>query len=55
MNVEVESSDTIEALKEKIYQLDNIFLPETQKLIFNGTILEDGRTLADYNMEIQLN
>lgn len=51
MNVEVESSDTIEALKGKIYQLDNIFLPETQKLIFNGTILEDGRTLADYNIQ----
>ena len=51
MNVEVESSDTIEALKGKIYQLDSAFLPETQKLIFNGTILEDGRTLADYNIQ----
>ena len=29
--LEVESSDTIEAVKGKIYSLDNTYLPEKQK------------------------
>lgn len=49
--VEVESSDTIEAVKEKIYQIDNTFLPEKQSLIFNGQEMENGRTLDDYNVQ----
>lgn len=49
--VEVESSDTIEAVKQKIYEIDNNFLPENQRLIFSGTKMEDGRTLADYNVQ----
>lgn len=51
ISVEVESSDTIEALKEKIYQIDNTFLPEQQRLIFEGKEIENGRTLADYNVQ----
>lgn len=51
MTVEVESSDTIEALKQKIYEIDNTFLPENQMLIFAGKQLEDGRTLADCNIQ----
>lgn len=49
--LEVESSDTIEAVKEKIYQVDNTFLTEKQKLFFNQREMEDGRTLADYNVQ----
>lgn len=49
--LEVETSDTIEALKEKVYQFDNTFLPEYQRLFFKGGILEDGRTLGDYNIK----
>ena len=49
--VEVESSDTIEAVKQKIYEIDNNFLPENQRLIFSGTKMGDGRTLADYNVQ----
>lgn len=49
--VEVESSDTIEALKEKIYQKDNKILPENQELVFDGKKMENGRTLSDYNIQ----
>ena len=52
LNLEVESSDTIEAVKNKIYQIDNNFLVAKQKLIFDGKILQDGRTLADYNIVV---
>ena len=51
LTLEVESSDTIEAVKAKIYSLDNTLLPENQILFFDGTELEDGRTLADYNVK----
>lgn len=51
LTLEVESSDTIEAVKAKIYSLDNTLLPENQILFFDGTELEDGRTLADYNIQ----
>ncbi len=51
IKIEVESSDTIEAVKEKIYQIDNTYLTEFQKLIFDGKEMEDGRTLADYNVQ----
>lgn len=49
-SLEVESSDTIEAVKEKIYQEKNIEVKK-QRLIFGGKELEEGRTLADYNIE----
>jgi len=47
LTLEVESSDTIEAVKQKI-QLQDGTLPEKQKLFLEGTLLEDGRTLGDY-------
>jgi len=53
ITIEVESTDTIEAVKVKIYEGfkekgNEEFLPELQRLVFNSTNLEDGRTLADY-------
>lgn len=52
MNLEVESSDTIEAVKQKIYEKDNSLLIENQKLTFGNRDLEEGRTLADYNIQV---
>lgn len=50
ITLDVDSSETVEACKQQVQDKEGI-PPDQQRLVFKGMVMEDGMTLADYNVQ----
>lgn len=50
LTIEVEPSDSVESLRAKIQSAEGVS-PDLMKLFLDNQLLEDGRTLSDYNIQ----
>ncbi|EFC50891.1 predicted protein [Naegleria gruberi] len=50
LSLDVESNDTIESVKNQIFNKDGVPISE-QRLIFAGKEMENDKTLLDYNIQ----
>ena len=48
--IQVNPTNTIENIKQKIHNVISVLPPDRQRLVFEGKILEDSKTLQDYNV-----
>jgi hypothetical protein len=49
MTLDVEDSETILSIKERIYEREGI-RPDKQRLCFDSQLLDNSKTVSDYNM-----
>lgn len=49
-NVDIDSNKTVEDLKNVIYETNNKYNVENQKLIFSGSLLNNNKKLIEYNI-----
>mgnify|MGYP000950000408 FL=1 len=48
--IDIEPEEKITELKKRIYDKEGIH-PDSQSLIYKGTVCDDEKTLKDYNVE----